>query len=75
MNAFKIFLKNLIENTFYFLKHKITYYLLFCLGLSCVILIIYFNFIRERLPKNIPFILSEYSFYFLLFICGLYAYT
>jgi hypothetical protein len=36
---------------------------------------LYFNFIRERLPKNIPFILSEYSFYVLLFICGLYAYT
>jgi hypothetical protein len=36
---------------------------------------LYFNFIRERLPKNIPFILSEYGFYLLIFICCVYLFS
>jgi len=44
------------------------------IGLGIVIWFIWVRFIRERLPRNIPFQLNEISFYILLWICFIYFY-
>lgn len=41
--------------------------------LSCLIYF-YHIFIRERLPKTLPFILTEFNFYILLYICLIYCF-
>lgn len=49
--------------------------LLIILGFIIFILYIWFRFIRERLPKNLPFIdLSEFDLLRLFYVCGIYFY-
>ena len=50
------------------------YFLLLSLGFSLIIIYIYLIFLRERLPRDIPFTLTEFRFYILCFICIMYIY-
>lgn len=52
-----------------------TYYLLISFGVIIVSALIYFRFLKERLPKNIPFLLTDYKFWILLYICCVYFYV
>lgn len=54
--------------------HSIFYFLLILLGTTMITWIIWVRFIRERLPKDIPFELTEISFYVLLYVCCIYLY-
>jgi len=56
------------------IKHiKLYYnYLLIFIGLGIVLWIIWVRFIRQRLPKDIPFELTEKWFFILLYICMIY---
>ena len=47
---------------------------LFILGLVMFIAFIWFRFIRERLPKDIPFHLTEYGCLILIYVCCLYLF-
>lgn len=49
--------------------------LLIFLGFSALSIALYIRFLRERLPKDIPFALYEYSFFILVGICCIYAYV
>lgn len=51
------------------------YYLLLFFGFLITSFIIYNKFIRTRLPKEIPLILTERYFWILLYICCLYIYV
>lgn len=53
---------------------KIINHLINILGLLLVYWLIWVRFIRERLPKNIPFILTEEKFYVLTYICIIYLF-
>lgn len=54
-------------------KDKIKSYILAGLGFFLFVSFIYFRFIRERLPKIIPFELNAWTFYLLLYICIIYG--
>jgi hypothetical protein len=56
------------------MKKVITKYILIILGFILFVSFIWFRFLRERLPKNIPFDLSLLGFILLLFICFTYTY-
>ena len=62
----------------YSLIHYITQivykYILIGLGFIIVTWILWSRFIRIRIPKDIPFELTELRFYILLYICGIYLY-
>ena len=60
----KIYLLNMLK--------KCNYYIFVISGFLLFIIFIYFSFIRERLPKDIPFNLTEYSFWILIYICFIY---
>lgn len=47
-------------------------YILALLGWIFILCFLYVSFIRERLPKEIPLMLTEYTFYILLYICIIY---
>lgn len=47
-------------------------YIFSFLGFIIIIIFIYINFIKERLPKDIPFILTEFKFWSLVYICCIY---
>ena len=49
-------------------------YFLILLGFILIIAYFWLRFIRERLPKDIPFSLSQGGFITLLYICCIYAY-
>lgn len=66
-NKIKLYLKNLSLFFFYFLLLIIV----FCICLF----FLYFTYLRERLPRNIPFILTELSFYSIFFTCIIYLYV
>lgn len=42
------------------------------LGIFMMSWIVWSRFIRERLPKDIPFLLTEECFYILIYICCIY---
>lgn len=63
----KILLKTLMKN-------KLHNIILSTLGLVILSVFIWFKFIRERLPRDIPFHLSFIAFIFLLYICIVYIY-
>ena len=44
------------------------YYFTCCLGFILFCIFIYIQFIRNRLPREIPFILNDWRLYLLLFI-------
>lgn len=69
-NNFDVILRNILLKTLVFFTH---YFVVF-FGLFLFTLVIYLNFIRERLPRDIPFILTEFRFYILMFICFTYLY-
>lgn len=60
----------ILVNIFNRLKHNI----IILLGLFMLGIFIYFRFIRERLPRDIPFTLNEIGFIFLVGLCLLYCY-
>lgn len=66
---FKVLLNNI--NT---IKTFIKNYHLIFLGLSMFSIFIYFRFLRERLPRDIPFNLSVLGFFILVEICCIYVY-
>jgi len=49
---------------------------LFLIVLGCIMFLIYIwmRFIRERLPRDIPYELSLYGFFIILYICCIYFY-
>ena len=51
------------------------YYIIVIFGFLFICLFIYTRFILERLPRNIPFILTEFRFYtlFSVFLAYIYA--
>lgn len=49
-------------------------YFLILLGFILISTYFWLRFIRERLPKDIPFSLSQIGFFILLYICCIYAY-
>ena len=49
-------------------------YIFTILGFLMFISFIYINFIRERLPRDIPFNLTEIRFYILIYICCIYIF-
>lgn len=53
---------------------NILYYFIIFIGFIVVISFISFNFLRTRLPKEIPFVLTEIKFYFLFGICLMFIY-
>lgn len=61
------------ENITHLFKNLKQYLFIF-LGFVYIFIYIYFNFIRERLPKDIPFTLTEFRFYSLIIICIMYCY-
>lgn len=72
---FKNFINSIYTN-YLINNYKIfLYYLLAFLGFFILCWVIYIRFIRERLPRNIPFMLTEYWFYILIFICISYIYA
>lgn len=63
----KLYLKNL--SLFFF-------YCLIFIILSCILLFyLYITYLRERLPRDIPFLLTELTFYSILFTCIIYLYV
>jgi hypothetical protein len=54
------------------LNKKFQRYLLIVLGIIMIILYIWFRFIRTRIPREIPFNLSYFGFFILIFICIIY---
>jgi hypothetical protein len=57
------------------LNRKLLYINLIALiGLFIILFYIWFRFIRERLPKEIPFTLNIFSFFCLCFCCLVYMY-
>lgn len=70
----------MIKNLFnkYFARSlliAIAYYILVFLGLLLILLWVYMRFLRIKLPKVIPFLLTEFTFCSLLIICGIYLYV
>ena len=61
-----------MKNLLIYLKNNFKYYLLALLGLCVISWYFYITFIRERLPRDIPFILTEFRFYILLGLCCIY---
>jgi hypothetical protein len=57
-----------------FITHLIHNYKLHLLGLGLFSLYIWVRFIRERLPRDIPFTLSSIGFIILLYICCIYLF-
>lgn len=55
-------------------KHIFYTYILAYISLAFVCYYIWFRFLRERLPKEIPFNLTFFTFIFLCFICLSYVY-
>ena len=53
---------------------KLSKNILIFIGFIIVCWILWSRFIRERIPKDIPFELTELRFYILLYICGIYLY-
>lgn len=56
------------------LKLLKNYYILILLGLSYIIFFLWGRYIRERVPRDIPFQATWYIFIFLFVICLVYAY-
>ena len=57
------------------MKNKIFFNtILIIIGAIAVLWIIWTRFIRERLPKDIPFDLTEFRFYLLIYICSIYSF-
>ena len=52
----------------------IWYYILLLLGLAATSWIIWSRFLRERTIREIPELLTEYRFWFLMYLCSLYLY-
>ena len=52
----------------------IWYYILLLLGLAAASWIIWSRFLRERTIREIPELLTEYRFWFLMYLCSLYLY-
>ena len=48
--------------------------LLYILGIIIISWLLWSRFIRERLPKDIPFELTEFRFYILVYICCVYLF-
>ena len=49
-------------------------YFIIALGFILFSIYIYYRFIRERLPKDIPFNLSVLGFFLLIQVCCIYTY-
>lgn len=62
MKMFKNFFKSLLNFSLYFV------------GFSVIVWFLWSKLIRERMPKNIPFELTEEKFYILLYICLIYIF-
>src|SRR5271154_14592 len=56
------------------MKKQITKIILIILGILIFSTFIWLRFIRERLPRDIPFNLSLYGFIILVYICCIYIY-
>src|SRR5271155_1814187 len=56
------------------MKTKITKIILIILGILLFSSFVWLRFIRERLPKEIPFNLTMYGFIILVYICSIYIY-
>lgn len=56
-------------------KNKIKHYTLAGLGFFILFNLLYFRFIRDHLPSDIPFNLSELSFYIIVMVCLFYGLT
>lgn len=63
-----------IQKNFIHIKTFWIFYSLVVLGLFMFISYIYILFLRERLPKDIPFELTEFKFYIIVYICCIYLY-
>lgn len=66
LNLKKILQNKLINNLFTIIN--------IIIGLTLIVLYLYFRFIRERLPKDIPVNLSLTGFFILIYICCIYFY-
>lgn len=67
--------KKIIMNVIRYKNHRnLQYYLLLLFGFLLFISFIWFRFLRERLPRNIPFHPKFLGFMLLLFICISYIY-
>lgn len=64
-----LMLKNL------YMKNIITRFIFIFLGLFLLSYFVWFRFIRERVPKEIPFDLTLWSTISLIFICFLFIYV
>jgi hypothetical protein len=56
------------------MKTKLNHIILSILGLIIFVAFIWFRFIRERMPKDIPFNLTLLGFVILVYICLIYLY-
>src|ERR1700735_2030376 len=63
----------IIKTLIKYLKNM-RYYFLLLIGIVIILWIIWARFNRIRLPKEIPFNLTEIWFYIILYICCIYAY-
>jgi hypothetical protein len=53
---------------------NVLYYLILFLGFFSIFLFLFFLVLRIGLQKELPFILTEYSFYVLILLCYVYIY-
>lgn len=56
------------------MNKKLYQYSIIILGFILIIVLIWFRFIRQRLPKDIPFHLTEYGCIILIYICCIYLF-
>ena|SRR5271155_51405 len=56
------------------MKKQLSKIILIILGILILSLFIWLRFIRERLPRDIPFDLTVYGFFILVYICCIYIY-
>lgn len=73
MRTIKNFLLNMLQSTL-LCKELLSYCLLAFLGAFATFTLIYYRFLRDRVPKNIPFDLNELWAILLLSICVTYLY-
>ena len=64
-----------MKNLLIYLKNNLKYYIWAVSGLCLISWYFYITFIRERLPRDIPFMLTEFRFYALLGICCVYIFA
>jgi len=56
-------------------QYTFTTLLLILTGIMLLIAFIWYRFLRERLPREIPFNLNEYGSIILISICSMYLFT